>query len=82
MASVCHAPEGLITYYSEWEGQPRHLNPDPAQTPGPGPGQGTYAGVGTCLIKKQAHDSQPCNYCHVLYQGVREGTGEDERKVD
>lgn len=32
----------------------------PAQTLGPG--QGAYAGVSMCLIKKQAHESQPCNY--------------------
>lgn len=37
-----------------------HLNTDPAQTLGPG--QGAYAGVSTCLTKKQAHESQPCNY--------------------
>lgn len=59
--------------HSDWEGQPHPLNLDPAQTSGPG--QVAYAGVGTCLIKKQAHDSQPCNYGHGLLSGCEVGEG-------
>lgn len=56
----CSRGSHHLLSHSNWEGQPCRLNPDPAQTPDPD--QRAYAGVGMCLIKKQAHDSQPCNY--------------------
>lgn len=58
----CSRGSHHLPSHSDWEGQPCRLNPDHAQTPDPG--QGAYAGVGMCLIKKQAHDSQPCSYSY------------------